>query len=76
MAWRVNEKDVKMPCLLDSPGLGVQDPESLVLGDGEQRGTGIIELYTPQVLLGYLQLLLQLIRLVGIAAKILLNPTI
>ena len=57
-----------MPCLLDCPGLRVQDPESLVLGDCEQRGARFIKLDTPQVLLRDLQLLLQLIGLVGITA--------
>ena len=72
MAWRVqdkDEKDVKMPCLLDCPGLGIQDPEGLVLRDGQQRSPRLIKLDTPQVLLGDLQLLLQLISLIGIAAN-------
>ena len=62
-----------MPCLLDCPGLGIQDPEGLVLRDGQQRSPRLVKLNTPQVLLGDLQLLLQLISLIGIAANTLVK---
>ena len=55
--------------LLHSPGLGVQDPEGLVLRDGQQGASTFIKLNPAQIFLGNFQLFLEHIFVIVVAGE-------
>ena len=55
--------------LLHSPGLGVQDPEGLVLRDSQQGTSTFIKLNPAQIFLGNFQLFLEHIFVIVVAGE-------